>query len=122
MHSPNRKHVQIALGAAGIALLATVFAAPASAATPREPNPCAGRNVDSGTGGQDGAPLYKHVYGTWWNCGRTAGTDHVKINVVNAADGPCIAVPYGSTGSSDLHRSPWDPFSPDVKFGSWIRC
>jgi hypothetical protein len=99
---------------------AVAIAVPAQA----EPDPCAGRSGDSGSGGQFniGGQNYT-IYGTWYNCGGTQGqADRVRIDVANSADGPCITVGYRSTGSSVFNRGPFIPYGPDPYFRSWYRC
>ena len=121
MHSFSQGIKKPAVGVALAALLFAAVALPADSAR-AEPNPCAGRSTDSGTGGQDGPTVRKHIYGTWYNCGSTAGTDHVKIDVGRSVDGPCIAVPYGSTGSSDFYRAAYIPTGPAPFYEGWKRC
>jgi hypothetical protein len=92
-----------------------------------EPDPCAGRSSDSGTGGdyydgQTGDHLWsiRRIYGTWYNCGGPAGqADRVRIDVATDTDGPCISVPYHSDGSSTFTRL--YKIIPST-FRSWVRC
>jgi hypothetical protein len=114
----------------GLALAVGTFTSPANAANgagtarPLEPNPCAGRTTDSGTGGNLGGWSDRVIYGTWYNCGRTPGTDHVKIDVAGGYDGPCISVGYGSTGSSQFDATSWLPSLPGQVpwYAGWKRC
>ncbi|MBN6052427.1 hypothetical protein JYK22_10835, partial [Nonomuraea sp. RK-328] len=48
------------------------------------------------------------------------GADRVKLIVGNGTDGPCITVPYGSTGSSTLQRPDLWPATP--YYDGWRRC
>jgi hypothetical protein len=120
------RHVVAVVG--GLALSLGMFMSPANAAGTAdrllEPNPCAGRTTDSGTGGNLGGWSDRVIYGTWYNCGRTPGTDHVKIDVANGYDGPCISVGYGSTGSSQFEATSWLPRIPGQApwYAGWKRC
>ncbi len=104
----------------GVGTAAVVAASPAHA----EPQPCSGRSSDSGTGGQwnIGGQNYT-IWGVWYNCGGTWGqTDYVAIDVANSVDGPCMAVPYGSSSSVQFNRGPYFPFAPDPYFRGWYWC
>jgi hypothetical protein len=94
---------------------------PASA----EPNPCTNRS-DGGSGGD----YYKGIsanhewsirviYGTWFNCSNGTGADRVKLVISTDTDGPCITVPYGTSGSSTVTRQykVWPPH-----YDGWKRC
>jgi hypothetical protein len=91
-----------------------------------EPNPCQGRG-DGGSGGDyyngptvDGQWSKRYVYGTWYNCGGTPGqADRVQMDISTDTDGPCITVPYGSTGSSGVTRL-YRLIPPH--FRGWKRC
>jgi hypothetical protein len=88
-----------------------------------EPNPCGSSTRDRGTGGDyyDGSAAdwnYRKIYGNWYNCGGS-GADRVKLVVSSDYDGPCITVPYGSTGYSEVSRKykVWPPH-----YDGWKRC
>jgi hypothetical protein len=116
----------------GAALVLTAVAAAAAMATVAspafaEPNPCAGRNGDQGTGGDYNRGLtpnhewsIQQIYGTWYNCGGPAGqADRVRLVISTDTDGPCITVPYGSTGSSTETRQ-FKVIAPH--YDGWKRC
>jgi hypothetical protein len=103
----------IAMASLSLALTAT----PARA----EPNPCAGRS-DGGTNGRYWIPNSSgmvEIYGNWYNCSGGYGADRVKLIVKYGWDGPCITVPYGSTGFSSVANRDW---GPDPRFDGWRRC
>jgi hypothetical protein len=107
--------------AAGMAVpvVLALMSLPAQA-QPLEPNPCLGRS-DSGVGGSiPSGDNHATIYGTWYNCSGGTGSDHVKIDVQNGSDGPCISVPYGTTGSSNFFRSSFTGGNPTYR--GWIRC
>ncbi|GAB1817884.1 hypothetical protein [Herbidospora sp. RD11066] len=112
-------------GGAGKALALTIGAivltAGLTAPAQAEPNPCAGRNSDSGTGGTITNGGFKTIFGTWYNCGGGTGADRRRINVKNGADGPCITIGYGSTESSSFNRNLYVPGVPP-RYDGWISC
>jgi len=120
MYSSTRILTTMAAVVGGLVLSIGISVPSASA----EPNPCAGRSSDSGTGGNLGSWYNRQIYGTWYNCGASAGTDRVKIDVTNGYDGPCISVGYGSTGSVQFEPGSWLPQVPGNVpwYGGWKRC
>ncbi|WP_433366696.1 hypothetical protein [Streptosporangium sp. CA-115845] len=109
----------IAIASAGAVLSLGLSATTANA----EPNPCAGRSSDSGSGGSIGTIDPVTVYGTWYNCGGGTGADRKKLNIANADDGPCITIPYGSTGSSTVSRYRYiSGVGPAPRYNGWISC
>ncbi len=122
LNSSHRLRRAAAVGA-GAVLSLSVLAAPANAAPAFEPNPCSGRS-DGGSGGTLGSNDPFTIYGTWYNCSGGTGVDKVQIDVANADDGPCISVPYGTSGSSTFKRYSYVtyPLGPGAKFRAWKRC
>lgn len=107
--------------ALGFVLALVGLSNPASAGVgaDREPNPCAGRSTDSGTGSSFPEGNYFRIIGTWYNCGGGTGADRVKIDVINGGDGDCITVPYGTDKSDSFTRA----FSIGTPgFRGWLSC
>jgi hypothetical protein len=121
--SATKRRTALALTALAVGFPILAQVSPASA----EPNPCAGRSGhDVGVGGDYYNGMSRNhqwsirvIYGTWYNCGGNPGADRVKLVVSGDNDGPCITVPYGSTGSSVLTREYklWPPH-----YDGWKRC
>ncbi|MDP4509348.1 hypothetical protein [Nonomuraea turcica] len=119
--TPNRRRIRgaakkvVPVLVAAMTVCAPVLVAAGPAAA--EPNPCLGRG-DGGTGGTiRKSSASSTIYGTWYNCSGGTGLDYVKIIVSGASDGPCIWVPYGTTGSSTFDRIGLRP-----TYDGWRRC
>jgi hypothetical protein len=85
-----------------------------------DPDLCGSANYDRGTGGDEiVGPQHSRIWGTWINCG--AAVDHVRIDVDDGIDGPCISVHYGTRGSASFTRQSGinDVFP---KYRGWYRC